>query len=128
MFIRIIILSKWYFWKKKFTKKLFSWRNCFCWNFIKIVSISENTNVYYKKNKEIILENYIIPNNDFIKISLDEDSYINGETYSIEYVSIVKSSIFVISIAEDYYYINFIDIIEIEKNFSENEYVGKCLY
>ena len=92
------------------------------------MSISENTNVYYKKNKEIILENYIIPNNDFIKISLDEDSYINGETYSIEYVSIVKSSIFVISIAEDYYYINFIDIIEIEKNFSENEYVGKCLY
>ena len=94
----------------------------------KIVSISENINVYYKKNKTTILENYIIPYNDSIKISLDEDSYINGETYSIEYASIVKSSNFGISNAENYDYINFNDFIEIEEYFSENEYVGKCLY
>ena len=96
----------------------------------KIMSISENLNVYYKTNKTTILENYIIPTDAFIKISLDESSYTNGKTYSIEYAQIAKSSTFgnYITNAEDYDFINFNGINEVEEYYSENEYIGKSLY
>ena len=96
----------------------------------KIMSISENLNVYYKTNKTTILENYIIPTDAFIKISLDESSYTNGKTYSIEYAPIAKTSTFgnYITNAEDYDFINFNGINEVEEYYSENEYIGKSLY
>ena len=96
----------------------------------KIISISDNLNLYYKNNKTTILKNYIVPNDDFIKISLDENINSIEEIYSIEYTSIVRGSSNgnFFGGADDYDFINFNDISELEIYYEDNIYLGKSLY
>ena len=93
---------------------------------IKIIDISENLNLYFKKNKTAILKDYIISKDDIIKISLS-DTVTTG-TYSFEYAAIVKEPNFI-----DYFnYANYTEYINAESlnenYYSQKEHVGRSLF
>ena len=94
---------------------------------IKIIDISQDLNLFFKKNNSAILKDYIISKEDIIKISLSD--IINENIYSIEYTTIVKDPIFI-----DYFeYTNFNEYINTEsmdqeEYYSQTEHIGKSLY
>ena len=96
---------------------------------IKIIDISENLNIYFKKNKTLILKDYILSKDDNITISIPEISTVNI-TYIIEYAGIVKEADFnnFITNAKLYDYIKINNINELEDSYISNEYIGRSSY
>ena len=96
---------------------------------IKIIDISENLKVYFKKNNTLILKDYILSKDDYIKISIPETTS-TTITYTIEYAGIVKQPNFnnFITNAKLYDYININNINELEEFYISNEYIGKSSY
>ena len=94
---------------------------------IKINNISENLNLYFRRNNTAILKDNIISTEDIIKISLSDKSTI-GITYSIEYAAIVKEP----DLLDYLKYINYTEYINLqsidEEYYSQKEYVGKSVY
>ena len=64
---------------------------------IKIIDISENLNIYFRKNNTLILKDYILSKDDYIQISIPEITS-TTITYTIslyiEYAGIVKDANF----------------------------------
>ena len=92
----------------------------------KIIDISEGLLLYYMSNDTVILKDYIIPKEDFFKISLCNPEIL-GKTYRIEYAGIVKEP----------EYSDYISIIDSIQNVNEgnmgsfytpSEYIGRSLF
>ena len=96
-------------------------------SFIKIIEISGNLNLFYKKNNTIILKNYLLTKNDDIKISFSRENY-EPMNCTVEYAALVKTPNFLSYIGNANYtqYIN-MDSSE-ESYYTGNEYLGKSLY
>ena len=60
---------------------------------IKVIDISENLNLYFKKNNTLILKDYILSKDDYFAISIPEAT-LTTINYTIEYTGIVKEPIF----------------------------------
>ena len=94
---------------------------------VKIIDISGNINIIYKKNNTIILKDYIIPKDEEIKLSLLDNNYEKME-FSIEYAPIAIEPDFQNYIGKPDQ-TDFINTDSFDEQFySQKEIVGRSLY